>query len=484
MDRSTGRTGETEEEARPLTGGVRGALDARMAAHPWLCDPSLEIAAVGSTALYLACEEKQLPLPALPPDLDLAWRLSLSEGKCFLEEQGLPYSSTTGAEQRGTLGIRLDGIHIEITSYRGGGDDTEARLARDAALRDMTIGALYFRLWDRELRDPLSGLTDYAEGIIRSCGTAEDRIREHPIRAMRYLRKSSELGFRLERKTRDAIRSLGAFVAQESEAEAIAEEVRKALLSCPSPGIYFERMSEERLLPHVIPELAPQFDGRLAGRIHHHPESSQGLHMILVLLAARKLCDERELQAPQRLQLLLGALLHDLGKGNSDEEQLPSHKGHDARGVSLVAEIYRRLPGLGSKKLMRFCQVVARTHIQVLMLRRQKPGTLVRLWDEQFRRCHEDLEMLASVVRCDRSGRLRAEDIGLPRRPGKSEASPAQLEARLVSDLTELHDILSSVSGAAAKSKHGEDHEALREALFEARCKALVDAGYCEGASR
>ncbi len=444
----------------------------------WLAEPALEACVVGSAALAEACAQAGLTAPPRPADLDLAWRLSPEEGARLCHAHGLDAKATPGALTRGTLGVHIDGTRVEITTFRGGGADFHARVAADAALRDMTIGALYWSLADGAILDPMNGLADWRGRCIRACGSAADRIREHPIRLLRYVRRATQLGFWLDNATRRGLRSAAAHTAN-IVPEALAEELRRVLVTCSSPGVFFQVCAEETTLSEFLPELAPQFDGRPAGRIRWHPEISQALHMVLALRTAASLATERGLRESERIRLVLGVLLHDLGKGTTPEAELPSHPGHEAAGVQCIESLFRRLPALASKRTKTFCKNMARDHLLLAGLRRLKPGTLVDLWDRDLAPMRDDHRLLAAAVRCDREGRLQPSLLGLPVADTPAE-TPDALEQRIANDLEELDSVLRGVSGTASAELFPGDPTRLRCHLRAARCQALAAAGYCE----
>lgn len=444
-------------------------------------DPGLEVCIVGSRALFEACRRAEFPLPPEPEDLDLAWGLDPDRGREYLEGLGLEVTGTQGNQDRGTIAVQLSGKRVEITSYRGGGADIAERIAKDAQLRDMSIGALYWKLWTDQIADPMDGLSDWGFGSIRACGSAADRIQEHPIRALRYLRRATELGFHLDTTTRKGIEASAAFVGREALPEAVAEEIRKVLARCSSPGAFFQLAQEVRLLEEILPEIAPVFDGRPAGRIHFHPEISQALHMVLALRSAAALADEQQLETRERMLLLMAVLCHDLGKGKTRTEDMPSHPGHEGGGVEIVEGLFRRLPALGSKYMERFCKVSARTHLLLIKLRMMRAGTLVDLWEQDLRGLERDFENLARVVRCDRDGRLHPSDLGLPCPPQIHPAHAGlELQERVHADLLALDSCMRSVSGEASARLHPDDPKALKQHLRTARCEALAHSGFLD----
>lgn len=446
---------------------------------PWLLDPDLEVCVAGSAALAEACRREGIADGPRVHDLDLAWRLDVEAGRRLCLDHGHEVGQTAGSEQRGTLAFRSASARIEITSFRGdAGDDgtPKSRIAGDAARRDMTIGALLWRLHDDSIHDPERGLDDWRAARIRACGgDAVARIREHPLRILRYLRRAAELGYVIDGPTLSAIRKECAAQAEHMLPEAVAEEVRK-VLDLPSPGIFFGLAAEEGVLAHFMPEIAVLFDGRPAGRLRWHPELSQGLHTILTLAAAARIAQRDHCSEADRRRLILGVLCHDLGKGVTPEDTMPSHPGHEAAGASMVDGVFDRLPSLGDKRARRFCKTVARLHLSLASLRECRHGTLVEMWRRDLAPLREDFGLLAAAVRADREGRLAPEDLGW--KQARPPFNAGAFERRVLRDIVELDTILREVRGDEVAREFAGQADKIQERLHELRCAALRRARY------
>lgn len=88
------------------------------------------------------------------------------------------------------------------------------------------------------------------------------------------------------------------------------------------------------VLRRTLPELARLRDVS-AGPDPHHQEGDALTHTLMVL--------QESLHLSERVDVRLGALLHDLGKGTTPVELLPRHHDHEERGFELVRALGGRL---------------------------------------------------------------------------------------------------------------------------------------------
>jgi len=76
----------------------------------------------------------------------------------------------------------------------------------DSQRRDFTINALYLSLKNHKILDFHNGLKDLKNKSIKFIGNPIAKIKEDPLRIIRALRFSLELNFKLEKKTKFAIK--------------------------------------------------------------------------------------------------------------------------------------------------------------------------------------------------------------------------------------------------------------------------------------
>lgn len=425
---------------------------------PWLLQPELGTCVVGTAALTIACAARGVSGPE-PADLDLAWALDVEPARRLLEQHGVFVPTTDGNQERGTVAARIGGQRVEITTFRN--SDAAApmatRIDTDLRARDMTVGAIACELGSGRIHDPLGGLQHWQQRRIVAVGDPADRIREHPVRWLRYYRKAHEWGFRADR----AIRAVGLPTAlfDTLPREAVALEVRAMLRKLRSPGRCLHELHEVGLLAHLAPELDRQFDGRPAGPQHWHPEISQALHLILSLEWA--VDRGRHLDERDRTAVLLAVLCHDLGKGYTPAADLPGHNGHEQAGLPYVNRLLDRWPSLCDQQARTLALHVCELHVEIRHLEQLRPGTLAKLYDRCFRPRDYPVDLFALAVGADSGGRLGLAETG------------DRVCARVASDLRWLRACCGRVDAAALRQQHGDDLPAFRAALHEARARAI-----------
>ncbi len=229
----------------------------------------------------------------------------------------------------GTIGAKIDGEQVEITTYRADAYDGETRkpevvfgdsLEADLGRRDFTVNAMALRLPERVLVDPTGGLDDLLAGRLRTAAAAEVSFADDPLRMMRAARFTSTLGFRLDPEAAEAMTALADRIGNIS-AERVRDELVK-LLSADSPRAGLETLVDSGIADLVLPEL-PGLKLTVDGE-HRHKDVYE--HSITVLEQAIDLERSRASLGPgPDIVVRIAALLHDIGK--------PSTRRFEGRGV-------------------------------------------------------------------------------------------------------------------------------------------------------
>ncbi|MEI8096895.1 MAG: HDIG domain-containing metalloprotein [Candidatus Moraniibacteriota bacterium] len=241
---------------------------------------------------------------------------------------------------------------IEVTTYRTEGNYQDNRhptdvhftlsLEEDLARRDFTMNALAYgprknTAW--ELVDLFSGVNDIEKKIIRTVGNPEERFAEDALRLMRAIRLWTELrdpkeekpthNWNIDDETFQAIQKLSDNLSAISQ-ERIRDELSKIILS-QSPRAGIEMLHGTKLLRFIIPELEL---GVGVGQNLHHTYTVWEHN-----LRALETCPSK------KLDVLLAALLHDVGKpatkrGNGYNS---TFYNHDHVGARITEKILTRL---------------------------------------------------------------------------------------------------------------------------------------------
>lgn len=179
----------------------------------------------------------------------------------------------------GTVLVRYKKISFEITTYRTEGTYTDHRrpdevkfvrnLEEDVKRRDFTINAIAMDEEEKVI-DLLDGRADLEQKLIRSVGDPAERFLEDPLRIVRALRFSSQLGFLIEEETFKQMIKLKEHL-QYIAVERITEEMRKLFSGrFVQQGLFYLKESkiyehlpifkEDPTLIHLLPkDLIPLF---------------------------------------------------------------------------------------------------------------------------------------------------------------------------------------------------------------------------------
>jgi tRNA nucleotidyltransferase (CCA-adding enzyme) len=156
-----------------------------------------------------------------------------------------------------------------------------------------------------------------------------------------------------------------------------------------------------------------------------HPEVDTGVHQLLALQAAVKL--------GAGLPARFAVLMHDLGKGVTPAEVLPSHHGHEDAGVALVEQLCARLRV--PNHLREIAVIAARYHTHVHRALELRPDTVLRTLEscDALRRPERFADFLLACE-ADKRGRKGLEDHPYPQREFFARAREAAASVALSAD--------------------------------------------------
>ncbi|WP_281954637.1 CCA tRNA nucleotidyltransferase [Pseudophaeobacter arcticus] len=235
-----------------------------LAEQPWLTNPATQavcaaLTAQGGAALFVGGCVRNALMGVPVSDIDIATDASPDEVLALAKAAGIK-AIPTGIDH-GTVTLVQNRIPHEVTTFRKdvATDGRRAvvafskEIAEDAARRDFTMNAIYARP-DGTIVDPLGGMADLTARRVRFIGTAENRIREDYLRALRYFRFHAWYGDTQAGFDPDALAAIAANLDGLSQLslERVTAELLK-LLSAPDPAPAIAVMRQLGVLGQILP---------------------------------------------------------------------------------------------------------------------------------------------------------------------------------------------------------------------------------------
>jgi len=243
----------------------------------------------------------------------------------------------------------------------------DGTLEDDQNRRDFTINAMAICLNHNrfgELVDPFNGIADLEYGIIATPLDPEVTFSDDPLRMMRCIRFATQLNFRIEDETFEALQRMADRIKIVS-GERIEVELNKIMMA-PHPSIGFELLQRSGLLQIILPELAALDIVEKRDNRAHKNNFYHTLEVLENIAAQQRSVESVESMVENALWLRWAALLHDIGKTKSKRWEPGigwTFHNHNIIGAKMVPQIFRRLKlPMGAE--MKYVQLLVDLHMR------------------------------------------------------------------------------------------------------------------------
>jgi len=283
-----------------------------------------------------------------------------------------PVPRVTVFKRFGTAMLKHRNMEIEFVGARRESYSAFSRnpmvengsLEDDQNRRDFTINAMAVSLNEEDfgmIIDPFNGLHHLEIKLIKTPLDPEKTFSDDPLRMMRAVRFSTQLGFDIHPDTYSAISKYKSRIKIISK-ERITIEIEKIMAS-QKPSIGFKLLFDTGLLQIIFPELVALHGVETIDGIGH---KDNFYHTLEVL--------DNVAQESNNIWLRWAALLHDIAKPPTkrfDKELGWTFHGHETLGAIMVGKIFKNLR-LPLDHKMKYVQKLVKLHLRPIALTKEE----------------------------------------------------------------------------------------------------------------
>jgi tRNA nucleotidyltransferase (CCA-adding enzyme) len=276
--------------------------------------------------------------------------------------------------------------------------DPHLSVEEAARRRDFTINAIAWDPLTDEYLDPHDGRADLERRVLRVVDPRT--FGDDSLRVLRAVQFAARFDCTLDPAAFELCRAIP---LDDLPCERIWGEVEKLLRQASRPSIGLSLARDLGIVERLWPELHALID--CPQDPEWHPEGDVWIHTLMVVDGARQRIDD--LPMPKQNAVMLGALLHDVGKPSTTafEDGRIRSRGHEAAGVEPATRVLDAL----NVRTMEGYDV--RREVLGITAYHLAPGSWFKapqpVGDGAFRRlaAKVDLELLARVAAADCAGR-------------------------------------------------------------------------------
>ena len=261
----------------------------------------------------------------------------------------------------------------------------------DRMRRDFTINTLAASLDKNnflEIVDPLNGLQDIENKVIKTPLPPGQTFSDDPLRMMRAIRFATQLNFKIEKETFQAIKDHAERIKIVS-GERIIDEINKIVMT-DKPSIGFDLLYKSGLLKIIFPQMIALVGAEFIDGKGH---KDNFYHTLQVL--------DNITPNTNDLWLRWAAILHDIAKPVTkkfEEGHGWTFHGHEVVGGRMVPKIFTQLK-LPLNDKMKFVKKMVELHLRPISLTKEN------ITDSAIRRllfdAGDDIENLMTLCKAD-----------------------------------------------------------------------------------